>query len=164
MSRLQELQQARADLVIEGDAIFETLDSENRNMTAEEKERDDAREVELVAVNDNLLRAERHAERVREMAVVPDPNEDTAAEVAAREGQFPTFGEQLQAIHRAAVEPHSIDPRLTISAAVSGMSEGVPPPPRGSMSRRRGKKPKRRSSTYTDDNWMREPSCTKVII
>lgn len=126
MSRLQLLLQQRADLVAEGAAIFDALEADERKMTEEEAERDEAIEVELKALDDDISRAQRQVERVRQMEVVADPNAPTATETASREGQFATFGEQLQAIAHAAVSPQSIDPRLTFQAAVSGMSEGVP--------------------------------------
>lgn len=39
--------------------------------------------------------------------------------------RFVSFGEQMQAVYRASLDPRSTDPRLS-TRAVSGMSEGVP--------------------------------------
>jgi HK97 family phage major capsid protein len=59
------LVQKRAELVAEGKAIFDQAEKEGRDLTADEKARDDAINVELADVGANLARHEARLERER---------------------------------------------------------------------------------------------------
>lgn len=71
--RYKALLQERADLVKEQKGIFETVERDSRDLTAEEKTRDDAIHARLTALGDDLQREERRREHERTLPGAPVP-------------------------------------------------------------------------------------------
>jgi len=94
-------------------AMFDTLEREAKTLKA-----DIARMEKLEADRREL---DKPAEPVPSVVI----NDSITVGDAPEDRKFNTFGEQLRAVHRAAVGGHR-DPRLTEERAVSGHSEGVP--------------------------------------
>jgi len=106
----QALIQERADIIAEAKAVLE----EDRSLTTEEKERDDAIQARLEVLNDDVARAERQRERERSQAAIRPPDPDPVPVPAGAGhpiytrpntpsgGPFAELGEQLQAIQLAA--------------------------------------------------------------
>jgi len=121
----QKLMQEKADLVARGKAILDAAETEGRDLAAEDSAALDEIDTRMQALGPQLASVEAQRERERTMpgaVASPDPITERA--------KFKTWGEQLQAVVRAAAG--EIDPRLTrvngdggIMAA-TGMSEGIP--------------------------------------
>ena len=121
----QKLMQEKADLVAKGKAVLDLAETEGRDLSAEDTAALDAIDVRMAELGPQLASVEAQRERERTMpgaVASPDP--------IAERATFKTWGEQLQAVVRAA--SGQIDPRLTrvngdggIMAA-TGMSEGIP--------------------------------------
>jgi len=121
----QRLQQEKSDLVAQGTAILDKAQGEERELSSEDSVALDAIETRLNELTPQLEAVERQRERERTMPgalASPDP--------IAERATFKTWGEQLQAVVRAAAG--EIDPRLTrvngdgAILAATGMSEGIP--------------------------------------
>jgi HK97 family phage major capsid protein len=67
----QALVQKRADLIAEGKALFESAEQNARDLTAEEKARDDAINAELSTLDADLARHEKRRARERNVLVAP---------------------------------------------------------------------------------------------
>jgi len=123
------LLQERADLVAEGRTLFEAADKAGRDLSAEEKTRDDEINARLGDLATDLEREERRRERERAVALTVAGSEDARGRLATvhdrgedepwgtRTGA--AFGEFLQAIHRAKTGG-GMDPRLMAAAQGSG--------------------------------------------
>jgi HK97 family phage major capsid protein len=132
MGRIKTLRNRKAALVAEQKALFDGLD-EGADLNEEQAKRDDAINAELETLNAQIAREERRLDNEREMAGQGgvNPNDDGAVEgerIAVGTDRkalkpFKTFGEQLQAIHRAHTGGQ-IDPRL-YQAAATGAGEAV---------------------------------------
>lgn len=125
---LKALRQKKTDLLAEADRIFNSASTENRSLTAAEIARDDAINAELETLAGDISRAERHAERQREIPALHNPN--AAREAAEQEGKFASLGEQMMAVARAGMPNGQADRRLQwmgggVSAGPSGMSEDI---------------------------------------
>ncbi|GLK67015.1 phage major capsid protein [Hansschlegelia plantiphila] len=130
---IKALRQKRADLVREGQGIFDAASAENRGLTETEAARDDAIAAELTDLDAQITRAERQMDRQRSIGAGSDANE--GADANDRGGRsdgrrFSSLGEQLRAVVLASAPGASvIDPRLqaigSVSAGPTGMSEGV---------------------------------------
>jgi len=122
----QRLSQAKADLVAQGTAILDAAQGEERELSSEDSAALDAIETRLKELTPQLEAVERQRERERSLpgAVASDPDP------VAQRDTFKTWGEQLQAVVRAA--SGQFDPRLTrvngdgAIMAATGMSEGIP--------------------------------------
>ena len=119
---IKELRQRKADLVGEGKALIGA--AADGRLTDEQKTRDDAIVAELAEVDDTIARAERQMERERSLPAQNDG--DATAAPQNRPGDerpaFGSFGEQLQAVFRAAQGDR--DARLVWAA--TGANEGSP--------------------------------------
>ncbi len=137
VTTLKGAQQREADLAAEGRALFALAAKEERDLTAEELERDDKIAAEMDEVRQVRARLERQQERERNLRPIKDVNEETAAERAERgavatipekakaiANPFKSFGDQLLAVHRASIG-RGHDPRLDMMAAVTGAGESV---------------------------------------
>lgn len=141
-TRLQGMQQRRAALLAEGKSILDAAATrEDQKATSEENARLDAADAEIVALDADIMREQRHRDKMRtgseERAVG-----EIATAVAARRANainnaprpFGSFGDQLIAIAHAATSARTgkVDQRLTAIAdyertvlAATGASEGV---------------------------------------
>lgn len=132
-TRYQALIQERTDLVAEGRALFEAAEQANRELTDEERTRDDAINARLGLIAGELEREERRRERERTVEALPDngappPNGNgtwTAGRDRAADRPWASLGEFLQAVARFQSPGGVADPRL-FRAEVSGASSGVP--------------------------------------
>lgn len=128
-TRYQTLLDERAQVVSEGESVFDAAETANRDLTAEERTADDARQARLVAIADQLALEERRRERERTVAA-PGHAGARVTQVHDRAADKPwgtdtgaPFGEFLQAVHRARMEGVH-DPRL-YQAAAQGAGEAV---------------------------------------
>lgn len=134
--RYQALLQERADLVAEQSKLFSAVEDEGRDLTAEEKERDDAIHERLTGIEASIEREERRREWERQVAAVgPElnnfgrPIKGGAPRIEGMrdlsvERPWGSLGHFLQAVAQAGQPGGFIDPRLY--AGPSGASEGVP--------------------------------------
>lgn len=136
MRLLNKLRQESADLKKESDGMFGAAGEEDRELTDEERGRDDEIETRLGELKDSIARAERAA--AREVAIAemetPAPIEENRTAVPAGTGardvteiaKFRTFGEQLLAVRNAGIGMQT-DPRLldVARAAPTGLGEQV---------------------------------------
>ena len=127
------LLQERADLVKEAKAIFANAEAEGRDLTAEEKQRDDAINARLEALAEDIARAERQRKWEREVAAVPDANMAQAARgiesVRDRVEDDPNRGfadmaDFALAVHSASAPGAYVDQRL-YGAAPSGQMQSA---------------------------------------
>ncbi|MFA5130413.1 MAG: phage major capsid protein [Patescibacteria group bacterium] len=106
------------------DAILDAAIAEGRGMTAEEQAKFDALETEITNLKKTMeAQAKRDA---REAEANKPVNEPIFAEVKSNKPVWNSLGEQLLAVRNAAAPGGSIDPRLNIRAAASGMNEAFP--------------------------------------
>jgi HK97 family phage major capsid protein len=125
---LEKLETQRNELVAQARKLVDDADAAQRELTVEEHRT----WQDLMAHADQLgerITKER-AMRRHEEEQNRSKQEPTRPDLGQREppGQptrFRSFGEQMQAVMRAAIDPRQIDPRLT-TRAVQGMSEGSP--------------------------------------
>ncbi len=145
--RYQALLQERADLVREAQAIFSLAEAEDRDLTDEEKTRDDAINARLQALAGEIEREERRRENERLVAAVPDANMQVARrglnsvrEMRERveddpQRGFANLADFALAVRRADSPGGYMDERLRIGAAPtnyhqeSGSDEGRMVPP-----------------------------------
>jgi len=130
--RYQSLLQERADLVKEAKAIFAKAETEGRDLTADEANRDDAINARLTALNGEISREERRRENERTVAAVPDANMQAARRgvesVRERVEDDPMRGFKNMADFALSVKEASrpggrADERLLIGAAPSNYHE-----------------------------------------
>lgn len=130
--RYKKLIQERADLVAEAKAMFALADTENRDLTEEEKARDDEISARLNAIAGELDRIENQREWERTVAAVPDANMTQAARgiesVRDQREEDPLRGFADMADFAMAVKSASrpngyVDERLQMLAAPSGQMQ-----------------------------------------
>ena len=126
-NRYRTLLQERADSKGRIDAIFQRLDAEDRDPTAEEKAEIEKGQARLRAIGESLRLYEDQFAAERDLPAIASFRGDGTPAAEAGAETFPTpfrsFGEQLQAVYRAAVN-HEVDPRLYRTAA-QGAGEAV---------------------------------------
>lgn len=135
-TRYQALLEERATLVAEGEAVFAAAEAASRDLTADERTRDDAIQARLSGIADSFVLEERRRERERSVAAAVDAVSRPTSRVTnvhdraedepwgARTGH--PFGEQLQAVYRAAIPGGDRDVRLYRAASPGlGMNESV---------------------------------------
>ncbi|HCS40390.1 MAG TPA: phage major capsid protein [Anaerolineaceae bacterium] len=132
---LMALQQERADLVAEGKKFFDLAAKESRDLTDEEKTRDDEINARLAAINGDIQRLEAKRERERTVQALPkiegmrDRSEDDP-----KRG-FADIAEFALAVKGVYTPGGTVDERLLMGAAPTdfhqetGSSEGRMVPP-----------------------------------
>ena len=130
MSIIKNLRQRRADLVSEAQSLFDTAAKENRGLTPQEAERDDAISAELASVDGDISRAERQADRQRQLALQGDRGVVEAAaaamgQTAPGRGAFGSIGDFMVAVMKAGMPNAQRDDRLQWYAGPTGAGEGV---------------------------------------
>ncbi|CCF83641.1 phage major capsid protein [Nitrolancea hollandica] len=135
--RYQLMVQERADLVAEARGIFERAGQESRELTAEERARDDAINARLVQLNDDIAREERRRDNERLLTAVANPN--SVVSIIDRKAEDPTAGFTDMADFALAVKSASrpggyVDERLYGAAPSNyhqetGTAEGYLVPP-----------------------------------
>lgn len=132
MKRYQALLQERADLVNEAKGIFAAAEADGRDLNEQEKQRDDAINARLTALNGEISREERRRENERTVAAVPDANMQAARRgvesVRERIDEDPKHGfknlaEFALAVKAAASPGGRVDERLLIGAAPTNYHE-----------------------------------------
>lgn len=131
-SRYTAMLDERAALVAEGKAMFDAAEAGGRDLTAEERTRDDAINARIGVLNADISREE--ARREREAAVGhPAPSagpritglhDRRADKPWGGDAQMHGFGEFLQAVYRAG-SGQGTDVRLLYQAAGQGANEAV---------------------------------------
>lgn len=117
--------QERADLIKEQKALFSSADASGVELTAEQKQRDDAIYARLEALKPDIERHERRREAERNAVAL----EGTVASIEGEPDNpkpFKSLGEQLGAVIKAKMHPHDADPRLdkyNKYRAATGMNE-----------------------------------------
>ena len=144
MKRYQQLLQERADLVNEAKAIFSKAETEGRDLTDEEKQRDDAINARLTTLATEIEREERRREWERTVQAVPDANMTAAQRglTSVREAAeddpnrgFRNMADFALTVREASRPGGQVDQRLRIGAAPtnyhqeSGAGEGYMVPP-----------------------------------
>jgi HK97 family phage major capsid protein len=132
-TRYQTLVQERADLVAEGDVIFVAAETASRDLSAEERSRDNEIQTRLDAIAQELVLEERRRERERTVAGPTNGTTGYANITAVRDrgadkpwgtDTGAPFGEFLQAVHRQRMHGQW-DPRLEPMAVAQGAGETV---------------------------------------
>jgi HK97 family phage major capsid protein len=129
------LLQERADLVAEGKKMYDKAEAESRELTAEEKTRDDQINARLGELKGEISRQEARREREREVAAMPKiDGMHNRAEDDPKRG-FSDVGEFALAV-KSMCTPGGSDDRLKLSAAATdylhtetGSDEGRMVPP-----------------------------------
>jgi len=125
------LREERKALTIKARAIVNIADEERRELSTDEARNFEAFMTQVNALTaridreDGLQRAETEVTRSGRPPTRPEVGDD-ANPTYGQPTRFRSFGEQMQAVMRAAIRPNDIDNRLLESRAVQGMSEGVP--------------------------------------
>jgi HK97 family phage major capsid protein len=138
--RYKALLDERAGLIAEAKAIFERADTEGRELTDAEKQRDDAIDARLVAITSDIQREERRREHERSVGAATDPNRAVVSQMHVRAEDdprrgFANLGEFALAVRGASVPGGQLDERLRIGAAPTnyhqetGSGEGRMVPP-----------------------------------
>ena len=123
MNKLMALRQKRAEIVKGMDALTEAEEFGDEQRTAFDELKAQANKID-----EDISRIEDVATRkahLGESAPTNDPTPGLEVGDGPEDRKFKSFGEQLQAVHRAQVSGYR-DPRLAEDRAVSGHSEGVP--------------------------------------
>lgn len=128
---LDEMRARRLDLAQKARSILEVCDEEQREQTIEEERllKDYMERGEQLSARiekeARVQALEEETERTHREPTRPDVGEDEQRTAAGQPKRFRSFGEQMQAVMRASLDPRQIDPRLS-TRAVYGMSEGSP--------------------------------------
>jgi len=136
LKHIKGLRQKRADLQAEAKGLLTAAAAEGRGLTDAERQRDDAIQVELAAIADEVTRYERAAKAEPVSASRLEVGTDHAAErpwgprlpeqasaQTQKEVRQAALGEFAIAV-RSAMNGTGFDPRLT--AAASGMGSAIP--------------------------------------
>lgn len=131
MKRYQALLQERADLVAESRGIFALADADGRDLTDEEKARDDQIHARLMVVAKEIDREERRRQWEREAVAVPDGNMAAGRGVqSVRERVeddpnrgFRNIADFALTVRRAQLPGGSVDERLRIGAQPASFHE-----------------------------------------
>lgn len=121
LQRYQALVQEKADLINEQKALFAAVEKRaDMAMTDEEKARDDAINARLDTLSADITRENRRRENERaQVNPAASVNITEVRDLYAERG-FSSMGEQLLAVHRAALNPGNTDVRLL---ALTGAGE-----------------------------------------
>lgn len=115
------LQQKKADLGKEADAIFNAAQADDRKLTEEERQRCDVIEDEIKSINDDIKRAQRQEDREREIIIESQKQEphkeDQEAETTGKKHFFTLLGEFAQCVISASRPGGPV-----FKAAASGMN------------------------------------------
>lgn len=128
------LLQERADLIKEGKELFEHAEAEARELTAEEKERDDGINTRLAVLNADLQRHEARRERERSATALPRIEMHERVEDDPKRG-FANVADFALAVKSVYTPGGAVDERLLIGAAPTdfhqetGTGEGRMVPP-----------------------------------
>lgn len=126
---VNELKGKRAQLIDQAESIFTTAKTENRDVTAEEREKFDRLLADADQAGEDIVRLEKLDQRSRELdkldhePIKPDVEDRSGVPGQDQEKRFASFGEQMQAVYNFA-RSGRLDSRLV--RAASGASEGVP--------------------------------------
>ncbi len=102
MADINDLLQERTRLIEESRALYDVAESEDRDLTDEEKANDDARQTKINELKDRADRLERQQKREREAAAAPQPQsrepdvEPETREVDESERQMAEFRHYLK--------------------------------------------------------------------
>jgi HK97 family phage major capsid protein len=128
----KKMREKRNELTVKAREIMTLAETENREMTTTEGMAFEDYMSQVDELSTKITRAERLYNAETETGLPTQPPErpgvGTETEQRANRGEpkrFASFGEQMQAVMRAALDPRQVDARLS-TRAVSGMSEGVP--------------------------------------
>jgi len=97
-SHWKALHQEKANLVKEGTAILEAAASEARDLTAEEKTRDDAINTRLTEITEQLTRMDRYNDDQGQSGAPAQKSRISGMHDRSADQPFRTLGEQFQAI------------------------------------------------------------------
>lgn len=112
----QALLQRKADLVADGKAIFERAEAEGRELSADEKTRDDAINAELTTLGADLQRHEARRERERTITAAPAYNKLNVGQ---------SFGSAMQHWSRTGEKSPLVDNGWGEFGEVAGVGEGL---------------------------------------
>jgi HK97 family phage major capsid protein len=136
MDNIEKLQQRNGELIAEVSALLGL-----EGLTADQEKRIDAAHDEIEANDKRIERLKKQTEIEARAAEKQDtaaggkeePNEGAGEKRNIELGEdnrakepWPTLGHQLQAVYRASMQPHNVDPRLIEERAATGLSESVP--------------------------------------
>lgn len=129
----RQLVAQKAELTTKQKSIHAQVDASAEGWTDELRAQDDEIAASLEQVNADITREERRRAADMAAAAVDHANDDTDEEAADKAGAvaasptpFHSLGEQLQAVARAALQPHApVDERLLQIQAATGASEIV---------------------------------------
>jgi hypothetical protein len=120
-----------SNLMRKSDDIDAKCIAENRDPTENERKMKTELLDTVQEYRDNIAVMERQERIKTELETPPapltkpKPQEPRTPEAAAKD-RFPSFGAQMAAVMRAGLPGGTVDPRLNITAAASGLSETVP--------------------------------------
>lgn len=123
MTGIKALLNNRAKVIADAKALLEKPTEEGRALTPEEKAEYDKLEAKArdldgtIRIVNATLEADRNAPAV---AVLEEPTTPTGAP-----SKFKSLGDFLIAVANAERRPGAVDPRLTASAAISGLGESI---------------------------------------
>lgn len=130
-SRYTAMLDERAALVAEGKAMFDAAEAAGRDLTVEERQRDDAINDRLSALSADISREEARRERERQVgyegrepARITGVHDRAADRPWGGDAKVNGFGEFLQAVYRAG-SGQGTDVRLLYQAAGQGANEAV---------------------------------------
>jgi HK97 family phage major capsid protein len=135
-NRYKLLLQERADLVAEGKTLFAAAEAESRDLSEDEKKRDDAINARLQTIAGELEREERRREWERTVEAVPSAAGQRSPQITgmrdlAAERPFNSLGENLQEAVRFATT-HQLSPsyqgyvaHVQQMYAATGLNENV---------------------------------------
>jgi HK97 family phage major capsid protein len=139
MPTMRDLKDKKAALLAEAGRIFKAAEDEKRDLSADEKARDDAIHAELSDVNDQISRLERHLDSQRQAAGSPDTGSSGAAPAGDGRHGFTSLADFAAAVRMASPRPGGViqvDPRLSAMMAApadfhreGGSSDGYMVPP-----------------------------------
>jgi HK97 family phage major capsid protein len=128
MSRYKNLVQERADLVAEAKALFGAAEVDDRELTEDERARDDQIAARLDVLAGEIGREERRREWERTVEPVTKSSNAlpriSGMHDRAEDKPWESFGEQLLAVRQASLAGGYVDPRLRYEAQL-GANVGV---------------------------------------
>lgn len=135
--RIIELTKLIDSRMAELEALKGKAQAENRHLNDEERKKYSEFMTDIATYSEELKLEKREMElrgdlsQVQRQAVLPgmdhlDERQIKYPGLAARGQRFESFGDQLQAVAKAAVPSQGVDRRLVEIRAAQGMSEGVP--------------------------------------
>lgn len=116
LRRIRALKETRQRLLTEQERRLAQAAAEQRDLTDEEKQADEAGHAQLEAIQDELGRYERQAKAEALAAAVADDARQAGRDAIDPKGGFGSIGEFARAVYRAVVAGEH-DPRLSLQAA-----------------------------------------------